>query len=398
MKNEKKRNLRSAAALAVAVAAVAVLFSLFTVYGAGGTSKYLSPSIFINDEPYRYDDNTPLLMIEGEYYVPAAIFSYIGVSSETRDDVSSFVLFRRESGTDSYISFVIDTPEALTNGGKISVPPPRKVGATLYIPLAVTCGCLSVPFDISTNYGELDDYSVAIRIFDGSARLTMPRLLESYRKTTATVSEKPQTQTSGNDGTETTPQGTETPDGKRRILLCIIPEAEQLDTILELLYEYNAQAAIFVDSDFIKDHPKSVIEILASGNYVGLKLDYAVRYDYELEAELKKANDLLLSTAKCVSRLVIYDFDNDDFRIAAISDAAAMKRAGCKLILPDVYFNDRSMDIPARTLRQITESGSTVIEISGNVSEDALRETLEFIYEYSPDKPTVVLPTEVSAQ
>ena len=70
MKNEKKNN-RIHAVLAVAVAVIAVAFSLSVIYGAGGgTSTYLSPSIFINDEPYRYDDNTPLLTIDGEYYVP----------------------------------------------------------------------------------------------------------------------------------------------------------------------------------------------------------------------------------------------------------------------------------------------------------------------------------------
>ena len=165
MEREKKLSSKACAALAVAVAAIAVAFSLFAVYGAGGTSTYLAPSIFINDEPYRYDDNTPLLTIENEYYVPAAIFQTLGISIETRDDIGSFVLYRRESGTENYISFIVDLPEAMTSAeGKIAVPSPHTVGATMYIPLEVTCRCLSVSYDVSTEYPELSDYSVAIRI------------------------------------------------------------------------------------------------------------------------------------------------------------------------------------------------------------------------------------------
>ncbi len=396
MERENSRKSKACAALAVAVAAVAVAFSLFAVYGAGGTSTYLAPSIFINDEPYRYDDNTPLLTIENEYYVPAAIFQTLGISNETRDDIGSFVLYRRESGNENYISFIVGVPEAMTSSeGKISVPSPYTIGATLYIPLEVTCRCLSVSYDVSTGYPELSDYSVAIRIYDGSAQLSMPRLLELYKKTTA--KETGTTQTSTESSSSSSSGSTVVPTERGSVLLFIAPPEDSVDAVLTALYEYEVKAAVFVSGEYIKANPEKVTDIIASGNTLGILLDYAVRYDEELIDELSKINDDLLYTVKNAARLVMYRFENEDFRVAAASDATALRRAGYNLILPDLCFDDSFVDIPARELRRVGSNVSTKIEISGDSAISFLHDVLDYFSEYSSGGARIILPTEVSA-
>ena len=321
----------------------------------------------------------------------------LGVSTETRDDIGSFVLFRRDYGTDSYISFIIDTPEAVTSAyGSITVPPPRTVGATVYIPFEVTCRCLSVSYDVSTGYPELSDYSVAVRIYDGSAQLSMPQLLKTYHKAVATVTEKTSTQTSTESSSS---KGTDTPDisdGVKRVYLCIAPDEDNIDAALSVLEEFGVRAAIFVDSGFVEKYPEKVADIMASGNTLGILTDYAVRYDYELENELDATNDRITYTVKRAARLVMYRYDDDDFRVAAAADKAAMKRAGYTLILPDICFGDDFVGIPARELRAIAESQSTKIELSGVNAAIYLRDVLDCIKEYYSSDITVVLPTEAS--
>ncbi|MBO4217018.1 MAG: hypothetical protein J5940_03650 [Clostridia bacterium] len=394
MERENKKKLKVSAALAAAVTVIAVAFSLFAVYGAGGTSTYLSPSIFINDEPYRYDDNTPLLIIENEYYVPAAIFSSLGVSSEERDDIDSFVLYRRESGGESYISFITASPEAMTPSGRIAVPPPYTIGATHYIPLEITCRCLSVAYDVSTNYPELSDYSVAIRIYDAGAKLSMPRLLESYKKATATAS--PSTQTSGEASSSSSSGDTPVPVERGNIFLCIAPSEGDFDSLLTVLYEYEVNAAVFLDRDFITSHPEKVTDVVASGNTLGILIDYEVRSEEELKAELSEINDLLMYEVKAPARLVMYRFENDDLRIAASADSTALRHGGYYLVLPDVCFDDSFVDIPARELRRVGEAVSTKIEVSGGNSLSFLRDILDYFTEYSAGSIQIVLPTEVS--
>lgn len=258
------------------------------------TARYTVPTLFKNDAVFSNYKKTPLVVQDGTEYVPIDMFS--GLSDiDINTKISNRYFYIQNKATGAYISFDIKSDLATTHEREPHRLRTAEFYETRYIPAREVARVLGVTCEI---YDSLADGVYALRLSDGSARLTVDELIKLYspvkKEPTPPVVEDP------------IPQGPDVPDtpgisvGRRTVYLSFeLYGFGYVKSILDTLSQQNVKATFFCDAQQILDNSDTVRRMINSGHTVGLLLDGSDTY-----GSYTRAKDALRLVTKKSSRLV----------------------------------------------------------------------------------------------
>ena len=168
--NMKKRIVAATICLCVIVLALQPVF-------AGRLS-----SLFWNDEAWYRDTMSPLLVREGEYFIPTGLlemFDYITVGTPKDGNLLIY-----NSENENYISVLTEDGTAAVDGEIVSCAVFREAG-TYYIGADLACSALGVRYDTYTNV----DGTAVLRVYDSMAMypFVMTNIVNSSMPLTVTL-------------------------------------------------------------------------------------------------------------------------------------------------------------------------------------------------------------------
>ncbi|MBE6626531.1 MAG: hypothetical protein E7628_05055 [Ruminococcaceae bacterium] len=328
MKKLKKILSRAAAVIAV----LALLIVPASVFAAVGDV----PSLFHNDEEWYKDGLYPLAVRNGEYYIPAELFSmfeYISVVSYGSDNV---LIHNTANG--QYVSVLFTDSSAAVNGQIV-----RNVGMfrdddMYYVPADFVCEGIGMEYELFTT----DDGKEHLRLFDDESAVTFDALILGYLD--------------GNTGDEN-PSDDKSNVTKRIFLICKLADPYNLTYSAQLnLDYYGLNYTVFLTASAQKE---KILSASAMGVYGALPTASRRTDGVDIANELDKINltayeytgrktRLTLSTGNAEEDRILQNHGyipiDPDFTVNGSSDADAVfadiLRRASKYGYATVYLED----------------------------------------------------------
>ncbi len=318
MKHENRLIIASAITAFCIVAAV--ILSAWNISGAEASS----PRIFIGDDVWSSGEQYPPENIFGVCYVPLSVFSGIeGVTIKENTNINNVMISRG----DRYITFDLNNNKMYTQDGAENIVATYLIYVgQRYVPAHIVCVCLGMSLETDGN---------AVRIGDGSEKLSFGQLLEKYSLSAqTTVTEAPKI-------TDSPVISEKVTDNVRRTVCFTFTAGKLTKDILDILGEYGVRATFFVTPDFIENDYAALRMIMASGMEIGITGEYRGEDDDFIEG-IEKANHLLHDLTKKSTRL--YTSDKTGLRLIEKSDSlrSSLKEKG----YTPVYINNSMVYIP----------------------------------------------------
>ena len=249
----------------------------------------------VNDSILPLSDSTMPARIGGEMYVPYSVFTSMGVSAGSGDDVLSL------SDNGETLSFALAEGYVYDQNLTSYSTPAYELNGTVYVPVKLCCAKFGFTYSTLTISGES-----VLRIADGSAQSdaafvaahtqVIENTIDDYNGVTPP---QPSKGDSGNTGANTSkpavdpdkveiPRVEEKPAQKpSRVYLAFYGAPNDYTAkILDTLHDSGRQAAFFLPTDTEKWDDDLVRRIAAEGHTVALLLN----------ADDKTSGDALLST------------------------------------------------------------------------------------------------------
>lgn len=254
-------------------------------------------SLFWNDEAWYRDTMSPLLVREGEYFIPTGLlemFDYITV--RTPKD-GNLLIYNSEN--ENYISVLTEDGTAAVDGEIVSCAVFREAG-TYYIGADLACSALGVRYD---TYTDVDGTAV-LRVYDSMAMYPFGEIVEKSKTTEDDL----------NKETNAIP-GSYEDDRKRIYILC---ESD----MCELLDGYGLEYTVFLDEE-------------AEENDI-----YSAQSHGEIGAVYSGSFDAL---DRIRERIKKYTF-TETYAVLSYGDEvenAVLKEKGYAVITPDVAVDER---------------------------------------------------------
>lgn len=266
--------------------------------GAGAAEVRL-PSLFCNDEAWYKDTVSPLILRDGEYYIPADLFSMFDYISVTVPKDNNLLIHNTDSG--EYISILFDGQSAAVNGDIVEDVGIFRYDGIYYVNADLACEAVG----LMNEYYTSENGDVSLRITDEDKILTLEELIGGYLP----------------DEEELFAEEDREEDTVKRIyLLCSSPDGKQLTfPARDNLEFYGLEYTLFLNSSSSAD---TILSSLANGEY-GLEADGAESLD--------KLNEKIFTYSRRISRLTLSTGDD--------SADKALRDAGYCTITPDFTVN-----------------------------------------------------------
>lgn len=155
--------------------AVCIVFAMLMILSASVYAESGKiPSLFYNDEAWYKDSSAPLVIRNGEYYVPAEIFKmfdYVSVTTPTDDN-----LLIHNTATGEYMSILFMSQSAAINGKIVEDVGSFRDSGAYYVNAETVCDAIG----IKREYYDTDEGNTILRLYDSDRKLSLGTLLKSY--------------------------------------------------------------------------------------------------------------------------------------------------------------------------------------------------------------------------
>lgn len=355
--------------LAVLACAV-LLIQLAVPAGAAGTVYFTA----VNMSVLELSDATMPFWSDGYLYVPADVFSSYGKElgvSYSYNSAKEKVTLYANGETMRYLLFDLNKDYAEDQAGNMYFQKPLVRGGVIFLPVSLIAQCFGLIYStIPVERGYLvwvrtQSADMSERIFADAAIYPMETRYSQYLKN----------QESGQpgDSTEVTIPQNET---GQRVYLCIrAEEADTVEALLDILDQYDRQAAFYCTVDFLEQEGALLRRMTATGQAIGILADAGE--EGRTVAEQLAAGNGALEAATCgKTRLA---------RLENVSDqtAADVEAMGYRCLWPDLDRSSAPLADSASAavlLRQVTgRSGDVSVWLGNGVTAAGLRSFLSEI-------------------
>lgn len=359
------------------------------------------PLLYYNDKTWVREDRYPIKIIDGEHYIPLTVFAQLDDTKvRVNNTLNTFVI----SHAGLYVSFDATTHTATDQSENTYYITTYKFeGGERYVPAKTVCKYLGFGFD---SYTSVLTGEVAIRVTDGTEKLSFKKLLERYNpdhikteedtgeSTSVTVTETESTAETTETVTVTESTTADLPKPPARVLgnrIIYLTFSDGIngntDKILDTLAAYGYNATFFIDCDDIVNAPMTVARMIADGHKIGITPTGDVYTDFDTFAlELERTNELLFRVFKITTRTVRPESryrDNKELYNSLHSED--LESLGYALWNANVPRADGVYDIYTATdmmIEAIWQSNTAVFDFGNNDSTNyVLGRTLDFIVE-----------------
>lgn len=144
-----------------------------------GHAKYIVPNLYRQDASYSNFKNFPLVITDGEEYVPLdifAMFSYIKVVYSKLTDG----FYINNVKNNHYVAFDMGSGTTTTHDTQMVSIEAIICYRTYYVPALEVCSILGLNFE---SYDDFENGIRAVRISDNKAKLTIEELVKMYSPT-----------------------------------------------------------------------------------------------------------------------------------------------------------------------------------------------------------------------
>lgn len=317
----------------------------------------------VNDTLLPLSDSTMPARLGGELYVPYSVFSSLGVSASSEDNVLNLSYSGETLSFSTAEGYVYDQ-----NLNSYS-PPAYDMNGTVYVPVKLCCGKFGLGYSTLSVYGE-----TVLRITDGSASSdssftsnqgsTIESTINAYKGITPsepTNPVEPPTQPAEPPIPEVEEKPTQKPS---RVYLTFYgaPTTATTPATLDALQSAGRLATFFLPTD-TSVWPDDVIRRMAAeGHTIALLLDATDQTSSEdMLTALSAANDRLNFLTGLSTRIV-----SNENSIGKLTQAQrdALTGAGYRLWDATLYCGDDTQSAArayATTAQQFTQTTATVI-------------------------------------
>ncbi|MBE6617466.1 MAG: hypothetical protein E7627_05980 [Ruminococcaceae bacterium] len=320
------------------------------------------PTLFYNDEAWYKDSSSPLVVREGEYYVPAEIFKMFDAISVTTPTSDNLLICNTETG--EYISILFSSQSAAVNGEIVRGVGVLKDSGAFYVNAETVGNAVG----IKREYFVAENGKTTLRLFDSGRKLSLGTLIKNY-----TIEEEDHSE--GTTGTINVL--------KRIYILVKSPSNISPEYVAKYrLDEYGLNYTMLLTSQVEID---DVLEASAMGVYGVIPRNRRID-GVDIAAELDGTNELFMPYTKRHARLTLatgnaeedrileslgYIPIKPDFTVNGSSDAEAVftemiahvtKYGACTILLEDCWNSGRlaelisEIDYPYYTTSNLAKS------------------------------------------
>lgn len=317
----------------LAALACAVLVVQLAVPADAAETVYFTA---VNKNVLELSDATMPFWSGGYLYVPSTIFTSVsrdlkvGVTTTNSGDGTTLMLYGGSAEFQT-LSFPLSKDYAVDKYRNMYFQKAIQRGGVTFLPISLVARCFNLLYtviEVSRGYlvwVRTEDVDLSERIFADAASYQMESRYSQYLK---------------NQGSETTDETGETGEtidtspsvSGQRVYLCVRAEdAATVSALLDVLDQYDSQAAFYCTVDFLRQEGDLLRRMTATGQAIGIVADAALPEGTVAE-QLAAGNAALEMATWGKTRLV---------RLENVSDqtAADVEALGYRCLWPDL---DRS--------------------------------------------------------
>lgn len=272
------------------------------------------PSMYVNDEPWYNEAQYTWIKIFLVDYIPISILEKIEGIEITFNKYLRNVMI--SYGEDKYMTFDIDTSTVYTAKGEVFSASTYLIYGERYIPAKLVCNYLGLRF-------EMTDNETAMRISDGTEKMSFNELLLVYNPALAKTETTAQDTTAPTTGETTAVSETTAPletaeEIGERTIYFTFSDCPNVYTpeILDILNDYGYKALFFTDEVNIIKNPSVITRMTVEGHIPGIIIDPD---DHDDENEMREeiiANRFLYYIIKNKTRILgAEDTINDEKKL-----------------------------------------------------------------------------------
>ena len=321
------------------------------------------PTLFYNDEAWYKDSSSPLVVREGEYYVPAEIFKMFDAVSVTTPTSDNLLICNTETG--AYISMLFSSQSAAVNGEIVREVGVFKDSGAFYVNAETVGNAVG----IKREYFVAENGDITLRLFDSGRKLSLGTLIKNYETEEEDYNE-------GDTGTINVM--------KRIYILVKSPSNISPEYVAKYrLDEYGLNYTMLLTSQVEID---DVLEAASKGVYGVIPKNQRRFNGVDIAAELDGINELFMPYTKRHARITLSTGNKEedrilenlgyipikpDFTVNGSSDAEAVftemiahvtKYGACTILLEDCWNSGRvaelisEIDYPYYTTSNLAKS------------------------------------------
>ena len=351
--------------LLAAVACAVLVIQLAVPAGASGTVYFTA----VNMSVLELSDATMPFWSNGYLYVPGSIFATygkeLGVSYSYNPAKEKVALYVNGETMRSLI-FDLNKDYAEDQSGNMYFQKPVVRGGVIFLPVGLIAQCFGLLYSaIAVERGYLvwirtQAVDLSERLFVDAATYPMETRYNQYLKS----------QETGQTETDSTEEDAVQSTSGQKVYLCVrASEGDTVSALLDVLDQYDSQAAFYCTVDFLEQEGALLRRMTATGHTVGIVAD-AAEPGWTVAEQLAAGNAALEAATCGKTRLA---------RLENVSDqtAADVEAMGYCCLWPDLdrspypLSDGSSADVLLRRVGE--QSGSVSVWLGDGASAAGLR-------------------------
>lgn len=275
-------------------------------------AEYEIPTLFCNDEAWYKEAVSPLIVRDGEYYIPAEMclmFDYIDVSTP-----KEYNLLITNMNTGEYISVLFMEQSAALNGKIIEGVGIFRDSGVYYIEAETVCGAVG----LKCEYYVSDNGAVSLRLTDGNTKSTFDALIKKNY--------------SAEPGDEDDPgEDDPVPGESKKVIYFVCTQSDPYTAFSanDILGEAGIPHTVFLNR---KADVADVVNACLLGDYGIVQTGMAdIKSADKIKTELDETNKRVSETTKIKTRFTLSsgDYEKDEY----------LSSKGYIVVTPDIYVN-----------------------------------------------------------
>ncbi|MGN1410845.1 MAG: hypothetical protein ACI4XJ_11815, partial [Eubacteriales bacterium] len=151
-----------------------VLIVIFPSDTFGAEEETQMPSVIVNEDEWYKDTVSPMIMRDGEYYVPAEVFTMFGSISMKNASDDNLLITNSETG--QYVSILFMSQAAAVNGEVFEGIGVFRDSGVYYIEAEDAADALGVAYEYYTS----EEGEVTLRLYDENRIFSLEELVKIY--------------------------------------------------------------------------------------------------------------------------------------------------------------------------------------------------------------------------
>ncbi len=308
----------------ITVAVIIVSSNSLLSFGADENNH----TMFVNDEPWYNETQFKWINIFLVDYIPISMLEKIeGIVIDVNNYLRNVMI---SYGDSQYMTFEIDTGTVYTANGKNYSVSTYLIYRERYIPAELVCDYFGLKFEIT-------EKETAVRISDGSEKMSFNDLLLMYNPALANI--ETSSDTAAETAVLTTASETTSPpvtqeEIKERMICFAFSGCPNKYTqqIMDILESYDYKALFLIDYANMADNSAVIRRMAVDGHTIGIMLPADKNNEVMFNDMEIKTNNLLYYIVKFKTRIISAEvLISDDDRLSIESAGYVITESNSKL-------------------------------------------------------------------